>query len=137
MDQIVRIGGSKTRPEILRLQRSVDGLLFFDWNDSDAGVLTGKLFEYAFSGTPVLALGSRSDSAAARLIADLGLGCRAGDSHQIAALIRDRLDGRPLPYAPDRCRLEAYTRERLAAKMLAVIESQLEPQARTTTTKPR
>ncbi len=126
LNHIIKIGGSKPRPEILQLQRSVDALLFLDWNGSEAGVLTGKLFEYAFSGKPVLAVGSMRDSSAKRLIEQLGLGCMAGDSPQhIAALIGDLLDGRPLPYAPLMPAVQAYTRESLAAKMLSIIETGL------------
>lgn len=124
LGNLIKISGSKPRSEILQLQRSVDALLFLDWNTSQTGVLTGKLFEYAFSGTPLLAVGSRPDSTAGRFIADFGLGCMAGDSREvIAARLRDMLAGRPLPYAPDRARLQLYTRERLAAQMLAVVQS--------------
>ena len=61
--------------ESINVQRAADVLLFLDWTEGQGdGMLTGKLFEYFGSGRPILAIGARKDSEAARLIAETGCG---------------------------------------------------------------
>ena len=59
-------GGMCSRQDALRMQRDAHALLFMDTNDHKVeGILTGKIFEYLSSGTPILALGAAAVSATA------------------------------------------------------------------------
>lgn len=73
--------------ESLRIQRDSDALIFLGWNDqSQKGVLTGKLFEYIGSMRPILSIGvPETDSA--RLISSLGAGIVATSASDVARAI--------------------------------------------------
>ena len=74
--------------ESLRVQSQADVLLLLMWDrPEEDGVLPGKLFEYFGAGRPVLVVGA-SRGAAARLVADRGLGFASSDPDEIAAQLR-------------------------------------------------
>ncbi|MBP7063424.1 glycosyltransferase [Ferrovibrio sp.] len=80
------------RPVSLRqsqsLQANADILLLLLWNDPrEHGVFTGKLFEYAGAGRPILTLGCE-DGVAADLIRNRGLGKVLNDPAAIAEQLR-------------------------------------------------
>src|SRR5690606_21310251 len=55
---LVTIRDAVPRDEALRMQRDADFLIFLPWADrAETGVLTGKVFEYICSGTPILMMG--------------------------------------------------------------------------------
>ena len=120
LEDIVLFGGSIPRHEILSLQKSVDALIFLDWNEiNDDGVLTGKFFEYIFSGRPILAMGANPGSAVGTMLSDIGVGIHAGSSiSKITNFIRDGLTGDTLNYNPNNSIINNYTRKVLAEKML-------------------
>ena len=117
---VVSVNSPKPRKEILGLQRSVDALIFLDWNDPKVnGVLTGKLFEYFFAGKPIIGISSTADSAAGKLMLDLGVGYPTGNSvDKIVDVIDSLLNGQTLHYSPDYDKIQQFTRQRLANKML-------------------
>ena len=53
----VKILGEVPHEQALEMQRQADGLVAFEWNDPEAGVLTSKIFEYIAAGPPVLITG--------------------------------------------------------------------------------
>ena len=66
---IINIKGFVSREESLHIQKQSDLLLLLEWNDPSArGVLTGKLFEYIVSGTPIIAVGISNKNAAGEVI---------------------------------------------------------------------
>lgn len=74
--------------ESLAVQRRADVLLLLLWNDPrEAGVYTGKLFEYVGAGRPILAVGSDA-GVAADLIRSRGLGVAVADAEHIADALR-------------------------------------------------
>jgi glycosyltransferase involved in cell wall biosynthesis len=74
--------------ESLSVQRRADVLLLLLWNDPrEAGVFTGKLFEYVGAARPILAVGAES-GVAANLIRSRGLGVAVADAQQIAVALR-------------------------------------------------
>lgn len=95
----VRVLGAVGHDDSLAQQQMADVLLLLLWNDPrEAGVYTGKLFEYIGAGRPILAVGAR-DGVAARLIRERGLGIVASDPSLIASSLRQwikekRLTGR-------------------------------------------
>ena len=126
LENVVSIKGFVPREVAISLQRNVDALIFLDWNDkNEHGILTGKLFEYMFSGTPILGIGASLETAAGRLIQESGTGVLLGRSIEaIANTIKKLLNGESLEYSPKAEVLQHYTREFLANKMLQeIIES--------------
>lgn len=123
LDSIIKIKGFVPRETAISLQRSADALIFLDWNDkNEHGILTGKLFEYMFSGTPILGIGASLETAAGRLIQESGTGILLGGSiEMIANTIKKLLDRETLEYSPRQEILQQYTREFLANKMLQEI----------------
>jgi len=72
----------------LDVQRRADVLLLLLWNDPrEAGVFTGKLFEYVGAARPILAVGA-DRGVAADLIRSRELGVALADPGQIAAALR-------------------------------------------------
>ena len=123
LEDLVVISPPIDRQKSLQIQQTVDVLIFLDWNDPTVnGILTGKIFEYMYSGTPVVSIGGSLNSAANQLIAAAGIGISVGNSVQDAAnFINDLLDGKTIPYNPNPEILQKYTRENLAKKMLMEI----------------
>lgn len=114
----VRRHGFVPYRECIALQRAADYLLFLDWMDTRAdGVLTGKLFEYLGSRRPILALGARKDSEAARLISDAGCGTMLTGDDEIADYLRRALSS-PRPAAIASEAVERFSRERQARALL-------------------
>jgi glycosyltransferase involved in cell wall biosynthesis len=120
---MISIKGFVPREIAISLQRNADALIFLDWNDqNEQGILTGKIFEYMFSGTPILGIGASLETAAGRLIQESGTGVLLGESVEaIASAIKKLINGESLEYSPRQEVLQQYTREALANKMLEEI----------------
>jgi glycosyltransferase involved in cell wall biosynthesis len=111
--------------ESVAVQRAADFLLFLDWTDTRAeGILTGKLFEYLGSGRPILALGARKDSEAARIISEAGRGTMLTDDGEIADFLRHALSApRPADLSPEPA--TRFSREGQARALLDEITRRL------------
>jgi glycosyltransferase involved in cell wall biosynthesis len=111
------------------IQCGADILLFLDWTAGKAeGVLTGKLFEYLGSGRPILSIGTRKDTEAARIIRDAGSGVALTETEEIVAYLRELLaSGRPRP--TDVAKVSLYSRERQARLLLSDLIAVLPPQS--------
>lgn len=125
---VIQINSFVNRNQCLQIQKTVDILLFLDWNDpTKEGILTGKIFEYMYSGVPVLAIGSDRETVASQLIQEAGIGVCLGNSPEaIADYLRDLLRGIRPDYNPDRNVLQRYTREKLATTLLEEIQKHQE-----------
>lgn len=67
--------GMISRKDALSLQKTCDVLLFLESNAPDAaGVLTGKLFEYLFSGTEIWGVGVDETTLSGQIICQSGAG---------------------------------------------------------------
>jgi hypothetical protein len=101
----VTVHGNVPHTESLRAQQQADVLLLLLWDDPrEAGVYTGKLFEYVGSSRQVLAVGS-STGVAADLLRTRALGVAARDPQTIASALREwlaekRASGRVAPPPP-------------------------------------
>lgn len=125
VEDCVHAHGFVPYQESINVQRAADVLLFLDWvDDRGDGMLTGKLLEYMGSGRPILALGSRKETEAARLITDTGCGVTMTDEEQLFAyLTRVLVTGRPAETcSPLR---EEFSRERQARALLQHLRSRL------------
>ena len=105
VSDVVRVNGAIGHEAALIEQRKADVLLLLLWNDArEAGVYTGKLFEYVGAGRPILAVGAE-DGAAAQLVRERTLGVAASDPTLIAQALQNWIQekqstGRVAP-APD------------------------------------
>jgi glycosyltransferase involved in cell wall biosynthesis len=127
MEDIVKTPGFVDYKTSLLAQRNADINIYLDWNDpSHEGVLAGKLFEYMYSGKPILSIGNDSNSSANKLIEKAGIGINAGDSEEkIAGIVEMITGGGKIHYAPSEEVMGEYTRENLAGKMMEEIKKHL------------
>ena len=116
----VKTTGLVSRETALAMQRDAHLLLFLPWNDTSVdGVMTGKLFEYLFSGTPIIAVGSQEPEASQRLILQAGAGWVFHDVTSITSFLIEKLS-KP---QKERCHVDSsflhrYRRDVLADKLL-------------------
>jgi len=124
LQTVVKIMGMVPRSQSLVLQTQANGLLFLDWEDTSIdGILTGKLFEYLYSGRPILGIGSHDWLAPGKLLHESGCGLCLGTSvDKIATVLQSLIDGHSLPYHPQPEVLARYTRKAIAQRMLKTIE---------------
>ncbi|HHV81291.1 TPA: glycosyltransferase family 4 protein [bacterium] len=120
---IIKTPGLVDRKTSINAQRSADVLLFLEWEDPSVdGILTGKLFEYMFSGKPILGIGITSKSLAGKIIEESGTGMALGkDVGKIAEVLTKLINGEVLNYKPNIDLIMKYTRKDLAEKMLEEI----------------
>jgi glycosyltransferase involved in cell wall biosynthesis len=116
----VELYGFVSRPDSLRMQRDAHALLFLPWNDpQQEGVLTGKLFEYLYSNTPIVALGAKKMESAQELILKAGAGSVLVQEEEIKRyLIRLLQDAQKKKNRIDPNLLKRYDRQTLAMKLL-------------------
>jgi glycosyltransferase involved in cell wall biosynthesis len=87
----VEIMGSVPQKEALRAQREADVLLLLQWNDpGEAGVYSGKIFEYLGARRTILSVGY-TDGVVAELIRERGAGKVLDNPEEIAAILREWL----------------------------------------------
>jgi glycosyltransferase involved in cell wall biosynthesis len=125
----VKLCGFVSHSDALRVQRDASALLFLSWADPAAdGIVTGKLFEYLSSGTPVIALGAPSVAASEELILEIqGSGVFGRDVSAIKNYLIQSLQNpvKRVASLPEEA-LKYYTRESLANKMLKIASMQVE-----------
>jgi hypothetical protein len=124
----IRIMGHISRDHILKLQKESHLLLLLESSDPQAqGVLTGKVFEYIVSGTPILSLGSMPGSAIYDLLNECKCGFCAGNNITlIEQVISDIMIGdTPRWFNPSLEAIMQYSRKRQAEKMLDILLNSL------------
>ncbi len=127
LENIIIMRGFVDRKISLQAQRDADALIFFDWQDTTAkGMLTGKFFEYMFSGTPVLNISTSCDTINSKLVEEAGIGVNfAGSAEKLADTIETMIHGGKPPYHPSQEVLLRFTRSHLAEKMIKEINARL------------
>lgn len=132
LEPVLRDEGYLPHRESVRLlRRSHLLLLVIEDGPRSCGVLTGKLFEYLASGTPILALAP--DGEAADLIRELRAGrvVAGDDSAAVAAALREAADafreGRRPFGEPDHEAVAEYGRDRLTARLARILDRLTDP----------
>lgn len=117
--RVVEHLGTLDREGALALQRSADALvLLTSRNSSEA---TGKLFEYLFSGQPIVALAENNEAARIVRETNTGITVPPDDVEAIAAALRKVVSGElTREYAPRN--LEQYEYPRPAEQMVELME---------------
>jgi len=84
--------GHVSRETALLLQREAHALIYLPWNDPSVdGILPGKIFEYLYSGTPIMAIGCPEIEASQRLILESKGGVLLPRAEQIKEYLGERL----------------------------------------------
>lgn len=111
------------RVEALQMQRDADALVLVDWNDPNAGVLTGKLFEYLALDAPILVIGGQEGSAIERMVLQAGRGLHLGtDQQRITETLMNLLTApAQLRTGADRDFISTLTRQSQSLRLLEMI----------------
>ncbi|MBI5307371.1 MAG: glycosyltransferase [Planctomycetes bacterium] len=127
LENSIVMRGFVDRKISLQPQRDADALIFFDWQDPTAkGMLTGKFFEYMFSGTPILNISLSYDTNISKLVKEAGIGITfVKSAEKLADAIETMIHGGKLPYHPSQEVLLRFTRRHLAEKMIKEINARL------------
>ena len=125
--ELVENLGYLDRSDILQAQRDADGLVFLQWMDlSRDGVMSGKIFEYLASGTPILSMCGPADRNPSRLVEESGFGIALGaDPQVIADKLREIASGGEIRYQPDRSLVAKFDRQNQARTLLAAVREQM------------
>lgn len=121
----LRLKGYVSNAEARLIQQEADALLLLESPDVSAkGVVTGKLFEYMASGSPVLSLGSKKGYAIGQIIESTGIGIVAEDRQEvierfIAALV---VGENPIGASKSWQEIERCSRRHQAEQMLDKIK---------------
>jgi glycosyltransferase involved in cell wall biosynthesis len=123
VEEWVKYGGSLPREDALRMQRDAHALIFLEFAEVD-GILTGKLFEYLFSGTKILGIGTLDNIGPGKLIKESGHGINFGkDVRKIKDYLVKLLVSGKKEYVEKNTKfLEKFTRKRQAEKVLELVE---------------
>lgn len=116
----VKLKGFVSREDALRMQRDAHALLFLAWNDpATDGVMTGKLFEYLYSKTPILSINNCGIEASQKLIMEANAGVVYANLMEIVEWLRSHLVS-PVKNCSkiDPQLLNRYDRHFLAMKLL-------------------
>lgn len=118
----VKSSGMVSRETALQMQRDAHALLFLPWSDiSIDGVLTGKIFEYLYSGTPIIAVGGKGMEASQRLLLEAKAGQVLASVEQIKGYLKTKLVSiKKEKSQPDETVLARYDRKILANKLLKI-----------------
>lgn len=119
--------GTIDREEALRMQQHANALLLLDWHDSDAGVLTTKVFEYLRCAAPILLIGGDAGSPIAAMVTRAGRGVVCGhDVSRILKCLQDLVAGRPIDTGQrDATFIAGLSREAQSQRMLEVLARQV------------
>lgn len=121
----VKYEGFLKREDALRMQRDAHALIFLEFEDSNVdGILTGKLFEYLYSGTQILGIGTTDTSAPGKIIKESGHGINFGkDSKKLERHLTNLLKAGIKPQIKVNTKvLDRYSRKNLAKKMLELVD---------------
>lgn len=124
VDPWVKVLGLVNREVALRMQRDAHAVLFFPWIDpNNDGVFSGKIFEYLYSRTPVMAIGTDAENYTSKFILDSKIGKTLTNTDQIVDYLKTHLEViKKEKAAPLKELLNKYDRKSLAMKLLKFSE---------------
>ncbi len=134
LQDVVEIGAYVSHAEAVQIMRLANALLLvIEPFRHDAGMITGKLYEYVASGSPVIALGPVGGDAAALLAETdsgrlLAHGDEQGLTELLLALYEKWADGETNP-RPDPTGVAQYTRKEQTRQLAAVLSHAKNPLA--------
>jgi len=120
----VRVLPRIKREEVLKIQQQAHVLLFLEKEQEGVdGIMTGKLYEYLFSGTEIWGIGITEKCAPGRLIRQSGCGRLFGTDTGLIhkQLVRLLTDQRGSTISPDMTVLNKLTRKFQAEEMMSIL----------------
>lgn len=117
---IIKIKGFVNRQASLEAQRKSNLLLLLESSEAGAkGMLTGKVFEYLVSGTPILAVGIDNTHAAGELLEKTGTGFCSTDAEELKKLLLAAIEFNQFRfYHPRKDLIAKYSREKQAQSII-------------------
>ena len=117
------------RSTALRMQRDADGLVLLDWVVPDAGVLTGKLFDYLCATAPILHIGGSAESSMGRILTRSRRGVSLGtDERSIREMLVALVDTpAQVRTEPDLAYIDGFDRRCQAHRALEMITRSPDP----------
>ena len=128
-DTFVNFYGHVSREEALAAQRKSSAVLLLEaMSTKKGGILTGKLYEYMASGTPVILVGDGSDTELNDIVRRTGIGKCATDSEEelMSAVMNITRSKVPDWFSPDLAEIAKYSREYSANRMMDTIRLAVE-----------
>ncbi|UJB69474.1 glycosyltransferase [Acaryochloris sp. 'Moss Beach'] len=124
LQDVVKTPGFIDRSQSLEIQKAADALIYIDWHDPLVeGIIGGKLYEYMFSGRPILGMGATPESAAGQLIIKTKTGvCLGKTVTSTIRVLNQLLQGYSIPYKSKPELIHPFTREGIAKNMLDAIQ---------------
>jgi len=127
LEEIVKCAGFVPRNQCLMMQRDAHAVLFFPWNDptgTGIGLMSGKIYEYLFSRTQIVAVGGQGGQSAQKLLSEANSGEIMKDKDEIIQFLSSSLnEGVKKQNLISDSQLEKYTRKHLALKLLNLINN--------------
>jgi hypothetical protein len=122
---IINIKGFVSREDSLKIQKESDLLLFLEWNEPSArGVLTGKLFEYLVSGTPILGVGITNENGAGKVIKKTKTGKLFTNKELLKRELFNIFKQKKIDfYMPNIEEIKKYSRDKQVVKLIDIMES--------------
>ena len=119
--------GYVTRDLAITIQNRADFVLLLESDREDArGILTGKLFEYIFSGTPIISIGSSENSAIWKLINNTKTGkCYLRDANNLENDLLFYLKNKKIEwFQPQKFEILKFTRKNQAEILFNLINNE-------------
>jgi glycosyltransferase involved in cell wall biosynthesis len=126
LENVVAFAPSRPHLEAMAAMRHADALALLGHGGSaDATLFTGKIYEYATSGRPVLGILDPGPAANLLLAAGFGPAVRAGDADGVARIITGWIDawrrGESLAVSPPEAMREGWERRFLAGQAARIL----------------
>ena len=104
-----------------------DSLLFFEWNEpSVKGILSSKIFEYIFSGRPILSIGASVSNSANEILKKSGTGIILNRSvEEIENVLKKLLKDKTIAYNPNLKYIERFHKRELSNKFIFEINKRI------------
>lgn len=109
----------------LQMQKTADILLHVDYSTKNPGILSGKIFEYMASGTPIFVVGGNTNSTLSSFVIENSRGFVVFENLELIVETLRQLINSPVGVAkrPLSSNLLNFTRENQARKMLQLIRN--------------
>jgi hypothetical protein len=121
-------GGQLGRQASFQVQREADALLFFEWNiPTVKGLLSSKIFEYIFSGKPILSIGASVSNSADEILRKSGTGIILNRSvEKIETALKQLLKDKSIAYKPDLNYIAGFHKRELSNKFISEIQKRIQ-----------
>lgn len=128
IQDIVQYRGIVDINESLKIQEEADYLLFFNLteieNETEKGIITGKLYEYITAGTPIISIGKVEDSEANQIIkeTETGIFVKNEPEEIVKTLEKIVIENQDIHFSPNIDKILEFSSVKMAEKFAELIE---------------